>query len=164
MKRRVSFEFADTGVNEALRFLNALTGVSFVLDPEAVATAETPRINLQLTDATLESALKHITNLLGLDYTLRDEAVWITTPEKAIGEPVLRLYDVSDLTIEVRDFRGNTQAIRLLEEDEGPWNEPEDADEIVITGQQLVEFILRNIRPESWAGEEYGGEGRIAYR
>ena len=165
LQQPVSFDFADTDLEEVRRFLQAYTGVNFVLDRKALEGKGELKVTLTLNRASLEAALKYITGVLGLDYTLKDEAVFITTPEEAKGKPVLRLYDVSDLTVDIRDFRITTQAITLGEDsdtDEGLFpGQKEESEERGFTGQSLVEFIKRTIEPESWEGGAGGAAGGL---
>jgi len=154
MKQTVTLAFADSSIDAVLRFLHELTGVNFWLDPEAIKDIPDRKINVSMTDATLESALKIITGSLGLDYTLEDESVKITTPEKAKGNAVLRLYDVSDLIVDIRDFTITTEAITMGEGDSGDgglFNQDDDDDQDeALTGEELVEFIKNTIEPDSW--------------
>jgi Flp pilus assembly protein TadD len=82
LSRRVSFEFRDTPLQEALTFLQTLSKVNITLDPKA-ATAPTTqlKITLRVTDMDMETALKWILRLAELDYELRPEGVFISTRE-----------------------------------------------------------------------------------
>jgi len=157
LKQKISFEFADTSVDEALRFLHAVTGVSFVLDQMAVEGKSNLRVSLAMSDVSLDSALKYITSLLGLAYTLKDEAVFITTPDRAEGEPILKLYNVSDLIYGVNDFHMGTDAIMKADDqgDHVAWPPGDrDKENEVFTGEGLANFIRTTISPDSWTGEK----------
>jgi len=159
LKTKVTFEFAETSIEEALRFLSALTGVSFVPDPEAIASIENPAITLRMDGVSLEAALDTITKMLGLGYLLDNESIFVTSPEKAKGESVMLFYDVSDLTVEIRDFRISTEAITLGgddEDDEGLFGDEDEDEESAFTGAGLVEFIRNHIEPESWVEADFG--------
>jgi type II secretory pathway component HofQ len=81
LQQKVSFDFVDTNLDEVLRFLHALAGVSIVLDPH-VGGQKDARVTLALTNVSLASALDLVTHLCGLSYGLRSEAVWLTTPKR----------------------------------------------------------------------------------
>ena len=156
LRQPVSFDFVETDLEEVCRFLQVYTGVNFVLDRGPLEGSMEPRVNLSLTNASLEAALKYITVILGLDFVLRDEAVFITSPERAKGKPVLRLYDVSDLTLDIRDFRIGTDVITLGKdkEDQGIFPDRDsDKEERGFTGQSLKDFIRRTVDPQSWEPE-----------
>ena len=165
MESEVTFDFVDTPLPDVITFLHELTGVVFVLDRAAMPTGEVPRVTLSVTDITLSNALGWILRLSSMSYTLRDEAVFISTKENIKEESVLRLYDVTDLTVDLRDFRANTQAISVNygeEGDDDPWGRvdefgPPDS----FTGETLVEFIKQALGEEvtMW---EVGGRDYLA--
>ncbi|HLX65118.1 MAG TPA: hypothetical protein VKX17_27865 [Planctomycetota bacterium] len=107
MKRLVSFEFVDTPLVEALKFLNTLTKVTIILDPKAVAEgADKTPINLRVQDMPLELALKWVLKLAELEYDLRQQAVFITKKADAAATGELEIYDIRDLTTTITDFPG----------------------------------------------------------
>ena len=77
----------------------------------------------------------------------------VQPPRASRPKPALKMYDVSDLTIDTRGLRGRQQA--LGEDLFG--GEDDDKDE-PLTGEKLVEFIKRTITPGTWEAEE--GEWR----
>ncbi len=107
MKRLVSFEFVDTPLEDALKFLNSLSKISIILDPKAVAEGanKTP-INLHVQDMPLDLALKWVLKLAELEYDLRNQAVFITKKADAAATGELEIYDIRDLTTTVTDFPG----------------------------------------------------------
>src|SRR5205085_11251845 len=107
MKRLVTFEFADTPLEDALKFLNSLTKISIILDPKAVADgANKLPINLHVQDMPLELALKWVLKLAELEYDLRQQAVFITKKADSIAVGELEIYDIRDLTTSITDFPG----------------------------------------------------------
>ncbi|HEY3318888.1 MAG TPA: hypothetical protein VGP72_00220 [Planctomycetota bacterium] len=77
-KRRVSFEFQDTPLEEALQFLNALGKVNMVLDPRLdAATRKTP-ITLKVAEMPFAEALAAVCKLGDLKWDIRNAAVFVT--------------------------------------------------------------------------------------
>ncbi|HYG75840.1 MAG TPA: hypothetical protein VEK08_12620 [Planctomycetota bacterium] len=76
LQRKVTFEFVDTPVDEAIAFLRSLSDVTMILDPRALANGA-PAINLRVTDMSLELALQWILRLVELDFALHNEALFI---------------------------------------------------------------------------------------
>ena len=107
MKRLVSFEFVDTPLEDALKFLDSLTRVNIILDPKAVADGanKTP-INLRVQDMELELALKWILKLAELEFDLKNQAVYITKKADVTTSIELEIYDIRDLTTTITDFPG----------------------------------------------------------
>lgn len=107
LARRVSFEFVDTPLSEALQFLNSLTKVNIILDPKVAAEgADKTPITLRVQDMEMETALKWILRLAELEYDLRNQAVFITKKANLAGGAELEIYDIRDLTTTVADFPG----------------------------------------------------------
>ena len=107
LARKVSFEFVDTPLNEALQFLDSLAKVNFILDPRADAEgAGKVSISLRVSDMEMEMALKWILRLAELDYELRNQAVFITKKANLAANVELDIYDVRDLTTQINDFPG----------------------------------------------------------
>jgi len=79
--RKVSFEFEDTPLTEAIAFLQILTKVNMIFDPEAVQEKGSEPVTLKVTNERLDAALRQILAPAGLDFALLDEAVFISTPE-----------------------------------------------------------------------------------
>jgi len=84
LARKVSFEFVDTPLEDALQFLNSLTKVNIILDPKAGAEGKdkTP-ITLRVQDIEMGEALKSLLGLAGMKYDFRNQAVFITRDDKA---------------------------------------------------------------------------------
>ncbi len=80
LERKVSFEFVDTPLNEAVEFLGTLTKVPMALDRasfEGGSGASVP-ISLRVLDMPLRSALRWIGRFADVDYVMDDEAIKVT--------------------------------------------------------------------------------------
>jgi general secretion pathway protein D len=91
--------------------LTTLTGVSILVAPEAREVVEGSGFVLNLR---LESplSLKYFLNIMvdraerQIAYTIEDGAVVITTPAKALGKPIVKVYPIGDLTFMFKNFAG----------------------------------------------------------
>ncbi len=85
-------------------------GVNMVMDSRAIAQGianGTVRatVTLKVENMALKNALNWITRLSGLVWTLKDEAIFITTPDRAINsDHKLRIYDIRDQMAPIPDF------------------------------------------------------------
>jgi general secretion pathway protein D len=161
LERKVTFEFVDTPLQEAIQFLQTLTRTTIILDPMALedsAAASTP-ITLRVNDMSLGLALRWILRLADLDYTLKDEAVFISTPQRLAGEVELKIYDVRDLTHTITQFPGPEL---VLAEDQsqyggggvgGPIDISEDETVVAFEAGSLGDLIRERVRPTEWAAE-----------
>ncbi|MFP4055609.1 MAG: hypothetical protein ACLF0G_01935 [Candidatus Brocadiia bacterium] len=146
LERRVSFDFVDTPLSDVASFLSTLAEVTIVLDNEALGQQE-PRVTLRVRDMRLGAALDWVSRLAGLTYGLKDEAIFISSPGRFADETVLKLYDVTDLTLEIPNFKGNQRALAT---DLG-WG-PE---------QQTEQELLRDIFPDEPERQEPSDGGAV---
>jgi hypothetical protein len=77
LSRKVTFEFVDTPLEEAIAFLRSLVNVTIVIDPKVIAGG-LPTINLRVTDMGVDLALQWILRLADLEYDLRHRAVYVS--------------------------------------------------------------------------------------
>jgi len=158
LDRKVSFEFVDTPLSEAINFLQTLTHVNMIIDPRATGGGADVPINLKVSDMSLGLALEWILKLAELDYALKDNAIFISKPENLRGEVVLKIYDVRDLTAVVEDFPGPDLDLTANTGGGGGGGgvnlfaaaTPATGG---VTVQSLAEMIQSRVKPDSWAAE-----------
>lgn len=160
LQRKVSFEFVDTPLTEAISFLQSITKVTMIVDPKALESRGNTPINLRVRDMTLELALDWILKLADLDHALRDNAVFISSRENLRGDVDLRIYDVRDLTEDIPDFPGPELALEVGGTEGmgaagagGVLVEMGAAEGETITAESLAEMIRERVRPDEWASE-----------
>ncbi|HUS58127.1 MAG TPA: hypothetical protein VM141_05720 [Planctomycetota bacterium] len=161
LEQKVSFDFIDTSLPDVITFLQTLTNATIVLDSKAIP-GEPPQLTLKMNDMKLSQALDWIMTQVGLDYTLRSNAIYISTSEMIGGDAVLKLYDVTDVTLVIRDFKGDLTALRerigTVDSaggggDAGGWGAMADdagADDTTFSPEALVELIKKTIAPGTW--------------
>ena len=157
-----------------IAFVSSLADVTIVLDTEAIKD-EPHSVTLRVNDMRLQSALNWVLKLVALKYTLKDEAIFVSKAERIHDKPVLRMYDVTDLTIDIKNFQGRQQALAsdsgyastgssfgggggndtMAEDFFG--DDEEDEEEDKLTGETLVEFIKKTIAPGTWSDDAGGG-------
>jgi general secretion pathway protein D len=155
LERKVSFEFSETPLTEAVTFLQTLTKVNIIIDPESAEQKGSTPITLKVTNMTLRLALDWILKLADLDYALSDYAIFVSERENLKGNVTLRIYDVRDLTEKVPNFpgpdlmlevggsgsSGGAPGLMLIDAD---MNEDE------VTADSLAEMIEERVRPGEW--------------
>jgi tetratricopeptide (TPR) repeat protein len=171
MNKKISFDFVETPLQDVVAFISNLADVAIVLDADAVKD-EPRNVTLRVNDMRLQSALNWVLKLVSLKYTLKDEAVFISKAEKITEKPVLRMYDVTDLTIDIKNFQGRQQALAsdsgysatgsggygggggdTMAQDFFGTDEDQTKEEDKLTGESLVEFIKKTIAPHSWSDD-----------
>jgi len=173
LNKKVTFDFVETPLPDVVNFLSSLVDVTIVLDTPAVKDA--PNVTLRVNEMRLQSALNWILKLVALKYTLKDEAIFISKAEAIMERPVLRMYDVTDLTIDIKNFQGRQQALAsdsgyastgssfggggggdMAQEFFG--GDEEKTEEEKLTGESLVEFIKKTIAPKTWSDDAVVGQ------
>lgn len=176
MNKKITFDFVETPLQDVITFISQLAGVNIVLDPKAVAD-EPRNVTLRVNDMTLQSALNWVLQLVNLKFTLKDQAIFISKPDLIYGKPVMRMYDVTDLTVDIKDFKGRAAS---LASDTGYSSaggaggygdtgteqmaqdffdvDQQDKEEDKLTGESLVQFIKKTIAPGTWSDDTGVGE------
>jgi len=159
LDRKVSFEFAETPLTEAISFLQTLTKVNMIIDPAAAEASGSTPITLKVTNMTLGLALDWILKLADLDFALRDNAIFISSRENLKGDVILRIYDVRDLTEQIPDFPGPELQVEVggLDASSGGAGlvliGPDEGMGDAVTAESLAEMISSRVRPGDWAPE-----------
>lgn len=152
LQRKVSFEFVDTPLQEAISFLRSLTNVTMIIDPK-VLEAGPPAINLRVTDMSLDLALGWILRLADLDFAFKDKAIFISKSNSLVEDVELRIYDVSDLTLTVQDMPGPELQVQTVDISEGgaaanPFVNAAEAP--AVTTASVADMIKAHVRPDTW--------------
>lgn len=159
LDRKVTFEFVDTPLSEAIQFLQTLTETTIILDSKAFdgAVGTTTPITLKVTKMPLRTALRWILRLADLDYTLKNEAVFISTPRNLAGEVDLKIYDVRDLTHTITSFPGPELILTGTGAGVGGGAGPIAIDapppESLVAAGSLGELIMSRVAPSSWGAD-----------
>jgi hypothetical protein len=84
-KKRISFHFADTPLEDVIAFFQCCAGPTLIMDPH-VEAAKNP-ITLKVSKMTFGNALKWVCRLEGLEYAPLDGIVFISTKERIAEGP-----------------------------------------------------------------------------
>jgi len=164
LDRKVSFEFVDTPLSEAINFLQTLTHVNMIIDPRATRGGRDVPVNLKVSDMNLGLALEWILKLAELDYQLKDNAVFISQPQNLAGEVVLKVYDIHDFAAKPEDFPGPDLDLNAAGQ---PGKGVKDGRPTV---QSVAEMIQSRVADDTWSAElgtsieERGGQLVIMQR
>lgn len=166
LQDRVTFDFVETPLRDVVAFLQQITGANIVLDEDAIADLANPEVTLKVSDMKLSQALEWVLGGVDLKYALQGESIYISTEQNVGGASVLKLYDVTDVTLEVKDFPGNLQMLRDrvgtsvgsgggrasgdVGADWQDWDEGGDTSESTFTPDRLIRFIMKTIAPGTW--------------
>lgn len=142
-------EWNDTTLKEAMRDVAKKAGINIVIDSKNVDAEQ--KLTLSLANMTCANLLGVVADVLKLRRYVSDNVLWITTKEEAIKNirTVTRTYDVRDITMEIRNFRGPRIENGRLKDDQ-----PDDEKE-PITIDEVIELIEKNVESEVWGQAGY---------
>src|SRR5262245_36714488 len=153
---RVSVDFANQTLEEAISFLRDFTGLNIIVDAEVYKSQSEDqlKVTLKVKELTLKSVLKLMLN--GRELTaMYKEGVVLVVPKGKIDKAVtLQLYDVRDLLVKIQDFNG--PKVELVSPQKGT-NGPLvggvftlDEPKSTITEEFITEMVKQNTGDRTW--------------
>ncbi len=103
---RVTVDFQDVRLSEAVDYLRDLTGLNFVVHAKAGEAEADAKVRLKAKDLTVKSILKLMLSGRNLVAAWKDGAVVILPPEELGDNTTLRMYDTRALLRRLQDFAG----------------------------------------------------------
>ena len=103
---KVSVDFEDVKLLEALDYLRDFTGLNLVVLPKAMEKDADAKIRLKVKDLNVKSVLKLLLASRGLTVTYRDGALVVLPKEDLQDSTTLRMFDVRALQVKIQDFIG----------------------------------------------------------
>jgi hypothetical protein len=153
---KLSVDFEDTPLTAAIEYLKQVSGVNILIDKAVSDEREIDetRITLQVTDVTMRSAMALILEFSNLVVRWKHSVLMVTTPSRGRGKPVARMYDVRDVTLEMKDFPGPTIKLEASDGNQsvgigGLGDEPEPQ---APTRDQIMD-LLQELMPEDFEVE-----------
>ena len=151
---KVTVDFQDVRLPDAMDYLRDVTGLNFVLMPKALEKEGDAKIRLKVKELSVKSVLKLLLSSRGLTVSWRDGALVVLPKEDLQDATAMRMFDVRSLMVKLQDFAGPkveligpnnksniaTVGIKILDEPTPP---PVD-DEMMIT------LIKENTGSGSW--------------
>lgn len=145
---KISLDFKDTNLSEVIDFLHEVTGINFVLSKSVQEKARSGelKVDIKLEDLPLRTALKLLLNLNDLTLVYKKGVLMVETKEERGSELDMKLYDVKDLLMKIRDFPGPSLELASGEGETGPTTgivEPDESTHPFDDPEALVN-IIRN--------------------
>jgi len=147
---KISLDFEDAPFMEVFKFLRTTSGINMVVDGavKAEGLLDDKRVNIEVTDIPLRSALKIVLDFSELVARWKHGVLLITTPDRAHGATVLRIYDVRDITFKLTDFPGPTMELNSgsgMDDMGGLSFGDDDEDDYVPSADEIVETVTSSI-------------------
>jgi len=147
---RVTVDFENVKLPEAIDYLRDVTGLNLVILPKAMEKDGETSIRLKVKDLSVKSVLKLLLGSRGLTTAFRDGALVIVPREDLQDSTSMRLFDVRALQVKIQDFAGPT--VELTNGKKGPGvvvGFPEEP-KTVVTDDFLLEMIKANTGGGTW--------------
>jgi len=103
---KVTVDFENVKLPEAIDYLRDVTGLNLVLLPKAMEKDGETSIKLKVKELSVRSVLKLLLGSRGLAASYRDGAIVILPKEDLQSSTVMRLFDVRALQVKIQDFEG----------------------------------------------------------
>ena len=153
---RVSVDFNNQTLEEAIAFLRDFTGINIVVDAEVYKSQSEDqlKVTLKVKDLLLKSVLKLMLSSRELT-AMYKEGVVLVVPKGKIDKAVtLQLYDVRDLLVKIQDFAGpKVELVSPQKGGGGPLTgatftleEPRST----ITEEFITDMVKQNTGDKSW--------------
>lgn len=103
---KVSVDFQDVRLPEALDYLREVTGLNLVVLPKALEKDGDAKITLKVKDLTVKSVLKLLLSSRSLTLTYRDGALVVLPKDDLQDSTTMRMFDVRSMLVKLQDFAG----------------------------------------------------------
>ena len=153
---RVSVDFNNQTLEEAISFLRDFTGLNIVVDAEVYKnqSEDQLKVTLKVKDLLLKSVLKLMLNSRELTAMYKEGVVLVVPKNKIDKSVTLQLYDVRDLLVKIQDFAGpKVELVSPQKGGGGPLTgatftleEPRST----ITEEFITDMVKQNTGDKSW--------------
>ncbi len=104
---RLTVDFKDNTLDDALTFIRDFSGLNIVVDAEVGQKAGNDlKVTLHVKDLLLKSCLKLMLNSRELTAVYKDGVILVVPKGRADKNVYLQIYDVRDLLVKIQDFSG----------------------------------------------------------
>lgn len=151
MNQRVTLDFRDASITDVVDFLRDVSKINIVLTPAVTLSA--PTITLKASDMSLGNALHWVTKMTNTHIGFIHGALFISDQPVAEAS-VTRLYDISSMTMPIRDFPGPELALSANTQGGagGALFKPvEDKNDNSPTTDEIEEIIKKVVAPGKWS-------------
>jgi type II secretory pathway component GspD/PulD (secretin) len=154
---KVSVDFTNTSLEEAIGFLRDFTGLNIIVDAEVykAQTEDQLKMTLKVKDLSLKSVLKLMLGSRELTAMYKEGVILVVPKSKVDKAVTLQLYDVRDLLVKIQDFNG--PKVELVSPQKGGGGGPLvggvftlDEPKSVITEEFITDMVKQNTGDKSW--------------
>lgn len=154
--RRISVKLEKASLDQFLGYVRAATGLNIVLNKARIdkdgGDAESIEISLDVKNVKVADALKLALEPHDLGMIVKGNVLLITSKKAARGKPVLKIYSVAHLLVQIRDFPAPD--VNIYPSNYEPPEPPEpEVQQTYESSEELAELIRQFTGSETWEDE-----------
>ena len=150
LNQRVTVDFQDASIDAVADFLRSVSGANIVVAPAVTASGTT--VTLKASSMSLGNVLHWVTKMTNTHIGYIHGAIFLS--DKPVEEAsVTRFYDISDLTMPLKDFPGPELALSSGNQGKGGgavFMPPAESTNAAPTQDEIVEIIKKVVKPGPW--------------
>jgi hypothetical protein len=148
---KVTVDFEDVKLPEAVDYLRDVSGVNLVVLPRAMEKDGESKIRLKVKDLSVKSVLKLLLSSRGLTATHRDGAIVILPREDLHDSTTMKMFDVRALQVKIQDFAGPVMELTSpLSKKSGVIIDLPSDPKVCLTDDFLIDMIRVNTGNGTW--------------
>ena len=154
--RRISVDFKGASLDDVVKYVQAATGINIVVKKATIAKAggdaDAFEVHLKVRDVSVLDFLRLAFEPQDLGLAVRKNILFVTSKQDARGKPVLRMYDIAHLLIQIRDFPAPD--INVYPSSMEPPEPPEpEVHQAVESADEVAEMLRNFIGEGTWEDE-----------
>ena len=154
--RRLSVKLEKATLKQFVDYVRAATGLNIVVNKARIdkdgGDVESIEITLDVKDVKVSDALKLALQPHDLGMTVKGNVLLITSKKDARGKPVLKIYSVAHLLVQIRDFPAPD--VNIYPSNYEPPEPPEpEVQQTYESSEELAELIRQFTGRETWEDE-----------
>jgi len=154
--RRISVKFEAASLDNVVKYVRAATGINIVVNKHKITAAggdaDAIEVTLNVRNVSVADFLKLAFEPHDLGLAVRGNVLHITSKRDARGKPVLRMYDIAHLLVQIRDFPAPD--INIYPSSYEPPEPPEpEIHQAVESSEEVAEMVRNFVGTGTWEDE-----------
>lgn len=143
--------FSEEPLSSVLDYLREACGVNFVAREEVLT--ENPTVTLTLKEITVKNFIKVVASYTNTKFIYDDGVIMVAKKDQIVQKPVLRIYSIGTLNVQVPDFPG--PEIILTTDDSGmATTDAKETEVEPLSPEEIVDIIKKFCGGDTWDNVE----------
>ena len=154
--RRISVKFEGATLDEVVKYVRAATGINIVVRKHKISAdggdADAVEVTINVRNVSVLDFLKLAFEPQELGLAVRKNILVITSKRDSRGKPVLRMYNIAHLLVQIRDFPAAD--INIYPSSYEPPEPPEpEIHQAVESSEEVAEMVRNFVGQGTWEDE-----------